>query len=51
MHKMVYVFVALMVLPALGCGSTSTFSQPETAVLPITLGNDLTTIEVCQAIP
>ncbi len=52
MHKMIYVFAALMVLPALACGSAAiSVSQPETAISPITLGSDLTMIDVCQAIP
>ena len=52
MRKMIDVFVALAVLPALACGSAAiSVSQPEAAVSPITLGSDLTTLDICQAIP
>lgn len=51
MNKMIYAVVALMFLAALACGSAGSVSEPVAAVSPITLGGDLTTIDVCQAIP
>jgi hypothetical protein len=48
---MIYVFVALLILSALACGSAKVPSEPKAAVSPITLSSDLSTIDVCQAIP
>ena len=54
MHKMIYAVVALVVvLSAVACGSvkSNSVSEPKAAVSSITLGSDLTMIDVCQAIP
>jgi len=51
MSKVIYAVVALMFFSALACGSATSVSEPEATVSPITLGGDLTTIDVCRAIP
>ncbi len=54
MHKILYVVAALVVLSAVACGSAkpaSSVSEPKASVLPITIGSDLTAIDVCQAVP
>jgi hypothetical protein len=43
--------VTLLILSALACGQSTAPSEPKTAVSPITLGSDLTAIDLCQAIP
>jgi hypothetical protein len=46
------VFIAALVLAAVACGSSgSVAKQPTAPVAPITLGGDLTQIDVCRAIP
>lgn len=44
-------FGTLLILAALACGIQSATSEPKAAVAPITLGDDLTKIDLCQAIP
>ena len=51
MNKMIDAVVALIVLSALACGSASSVSERVATVSPITLGGDLTTIDVCRAVP
>jgi predicted small lipoprotein YifL len=51
MNKKIYTCAALLILSTLACGLTGPASQPKSAVAPITLGNDLTAIDVCKAIP
>lgn len=51
MNKMIYAVAALIVLPALACGPASSVSEPKATVSPITIASDLTTIDVCRAIP
>ena len=41
----------LLTLAALACGQLGSTSEPKAAVAPITLSSDLTTIDVCRAIP
>jgi hypothetical protein len=41
----------LLVLGSAACGVSNSSSQPAAAVAPITIGNDLSQIDVCQAIP
>src|SRR4051794_7589231 len=41
----------LLVLGSLGCGPSSSASTPMVPVAPITTGNGLSQIDVCQAIP
>lgn len=42
----------LLTLAALACGPlTSSSSTPQAPIAPITLGNDLTQVNLCQAIP
>jgi len=38
-------------IAALACGPLSSASEPKAAVSPITVGDDLTQIDLCQAIP
>lgn len=40
-----------LILSALACGGSSAPSKPAAPVAPITLGSDLTQINVCQAVP
>jgi hypothetical protein len=41
----------LVMLAALACGGTSLPSKPTAPIAPITIGGDLTQIDVCAAIP
>ncbi|MBI1881254.1 MAG: hypothetical protein HYR94_23995 [Chloroflexi bacterium] len=46
------VRATLLILAGLACGPLgSSVSEPKVAVAPITIGSDLTQIDVCQAIP
>lgn len=45
------ILTGLLLLPALACGLESNRSEPKAAVAPITLSNDLTKVDLCQAIP
>jgi hypothetical protein len=50
--KPLFLFIALIV--SLACGMLNTVStpkQPTVSVAPITLGSDLTQIDICKAIP
>lgn len=50
--KSLFLFIALIVSLACGIsGTASTPKQPTIPIAPITLGNDLTQIDVCRAIP
>jgi hypothetical protein len=51
MNRMSYAVVALLILSSIACGLSSTVSEPKATVSPIDLSGDLTTIDVCQAIP
>ena len=51
MNKAIYAVVTLSLLSILACGSVSSGSSPKATVAPMTLGSDLTKIDVCQAIP
>jgi hypothetical protein len=54
MHNRLYALVALVVLTTVACrvtNSGNSVSEPKAAVAPITIGSDLTKIDVCQAIP
>jgi hypothetical protein len=51
MSRTIYAVAALLLLAVLACGSASSVSAPKATVAPILLGSDLTTIDVCQAIP
>lgn len=50
MKKILYLLGGLLVLTA-ACGSTNSASEPQATVSPIVIGDDLTTIDLCQAIP
>ena len=41
----------LLILAALACGGGSQFTQPTAPISPITIGDDLSQIDLCQAIP
>ncbi len=41
----------LLALSALACGLSSTPSDPKAPIAPISIGNDLSQVNVCQAIP
>jgi len=41
----------LLALSALACGLSSAPSEPKTPITPISIGSDLSQIDVCQAIP
>lgn len=46
--------IFLFALPMLACGffsSSSAYSEPTKPIAPITIGNDLTSIDLCEAIP
>jgi hypothetical protein len=43
-------FVVLL-LPSLACGLSNPTSKPQAPISPIVIGQDLTTIDLCQAIP
>jgi len=46
-----FLVIVALVLPALACGGASAPSKPTAPIAPITIGSDLTQINVCQAIP
>lgn len=46
---MLFTLIAALGLAA--CGQTATSSEPKAAVAPITIGDDLTKNDLCQAIP
>ena len=43
--------LTLFVLASLACEQTAKFSEPKQPIAPILIGADLTTIDLCQAIP
>jgi hypothetical protein len=43
--------LAVLILAGLACGGSSAPSQPKAPIAPITIGADLTQIDVCAAIP
>jgi len=54
MKKTLPLFVLTLALPLLACGlfaSSPTYSEPKTPISPITIGSDLSSIDVCKAIP
>ena len=53
MNRLSYLMVIIpLVLAALACGfSSDSTSEPKVAVAPITVGSDLTQVDVCEAIP
>ncbi len=56
MHKLSHLFfppITVLLLAGLACGfsGSTTTSKPTEPIAPITVGSDLTVIDVCQAIP
>ena len=54
MKRISPLFVLLFALHILACGlfgSSSSYSEPKASIAPITIGSDLTAIDLCQAIP
>jgi hypothetical protein len=51
MRTLAYALIILVLLSTMACGATGSGSVPQATVQPITIGNDLTAIDLCQAIP
>jgi len=53
MNKTTHLPIILLILAALACGplGSASISQPEAPVAPITIGENLNQIDLCQAIP
>ena len=51
MYKALSAVIALLIFSTLACGGSGSVSEPKAAVAPITIGSDLTQIDLCQAIP
>lgn len=43
--------IAILILASLACGGTSAPTKPTTPIASISIGRDLTSINVCQAVP
>lgn len=51
MNKTIFTVAALLILSTLACGTRSSQSEPRVPVATITIGDDLTKTDLCQAIP
>jgi hypothetical protein len=51
MNKAIYAAVTLLIFSTLACGLASSASEPKATVAPITIGGDLTQVDVCRAVP
>jgi len=52
--SLIHLPALIFILSSLACGlfgSASTVSEPTKPIAPITIGNDLTSIDLCEAIP